>query len=540
MNDPRLHDLINEMTAVSDEMRLIPRYGKRDIEIKCNTISRMLISWSRTFQEALMTHQKGKPKTAPEKAEKVIVLRHDGKSIRAISKIVGISTTTVQKILRESATAHEEKAITNRCPRPVDVKLTEEQERALDAMKKGDNVFLTGGAGTGKSFVVNKFIAWAEKNQKDILVAAPTGIAAKNIDGCTLHRAFRIKIGIVERFHGKVSAECKRILNASSILVIDEISMCRYDLFSFVMDLIQHEAGNGHHIQVIVSGDFCQLPPVLTPKDKKLFKKLYPCCSENAWAFETPEWKSCQFRTYYLTRIIRQGNPDFIAALNKIRVGDQDHTGIDFINAHHVKSKIDNAIKVCSTNNTAKGINDDMLRQLSGDSKTFRLKKCGNVTKDDITLEMEITLKPGARVIILANDPDANRYQNGTFATVLSLSDQGACVETDDHKKVMIMNREFDVFGYKILKDKLIRTRIGTYTQIPLKLGWAITIHKSQGQTYTAANLMLDNLWAPGQMYVALSRLTSISSMYLYNDIKKNNLHTSKEVLRFYDELSAS
>jgi hypothetical protein len=396
--------------------------------------------------------------------------------------------------------------------------LTAGQSEALEAMRSGKNVFLSGGAGAGKSFLIKKYIkeVVSRRGRKSVAICAPTGIAALHIEGVTLHSFFKLGIGIAEG-----TADTSN-LEKVSVLIIDEISMVRADIFTAVMKAVWMESKK-HHIQVILCGDFAQLAPVVSRNEQAEFNRRFPGNPEGL-AFKTKAWETMGFEKHLLTEIVRQKNPEYAAALNDIRFGGSD--GVKYIQEHCAKVPVADAVTLCGFKKTAAAINARELSKLSGQEKTFFANSDGIVKETDRVVPEELTLKVGARVILMTNINDAG-LKNGQFGTVVGFSRDGVTVDFDDAGRCGIGINEWEICGYK----NGSRVTIGSYKQIPLALGYAITIHKSQGQTYKSGNIYAQNLWAAGQMYVALSRFETVENVYIDN---LSAPKTNSDVLAFY------
>lgn len=427
--------------------------------------------------------------------------------------------------------------------------LNKGQEKAMKALRSGRNVFLSGEAGTGKSYVLNQFIK--ESRKKNILVCAPTGIAAINVHGSTLHRVFKVPIEPISP--RKIPMKTSDAVQEADIIIIDEISMCRFDCFEYVAKAIrlaekemQSKINKKAAVmgvvpnrtatkQLIVVGDFFQLPPVITEKDRTVLEKYWgkELNVGDGFAFQAPMWKDFDFVTIVLDEVMRQKDFEFVTNLNKVRCGDR--AALSWFNANAAKQK-QNGIYLCATNKAAASLNAVEAGKLKGKSKIYRASISGSVTPSDKMTEDELELKIGMQVMSLVNDPN-NRYQNGSIGTVKSLGAKSVMVQFDE--LVEIEPFCWEIIDYKITetedksKNKVEKVVTGSFEQIPLKIAYAITIHKSQGQNYDAANVE-PACFAPGQLYVALSRIKTVEKLHLEAKIKPQNLITSQIVLNFY------
>lgn len=426
--------------------------------------------------------------------------------------------------------------------------LTKSQQKAWQLLQSGANVFLTGGAGVGKSFLLNKFIA---AHAGKCLVTAPSGIAAQKVGGVTVHSAFSVKLKILDDTDFDAAnylltdderkelndKDKMNILLTADVLIIDEISMLRSDVFSFVMKIIK-TIGAGRKKE----------PPVI--KEKNIWRSLY---SENisGYAFKTLEWQNLQFQVAILTEVVRQKNPDFSNALNKIRLGDT--SGLEYINEHAAK-KIQAGPVICGRNKDVAAENQKRFAQLKGKIVKFDIEYAGErEEKSNLCCEEHLELKVGAKVLFLMNDIKEHNYKNGSYGIVQGFSknaegDDIVNVEIDG-QIIDVERATWDVQRYKVVTQKDEKTKkeikkvmlekVGEYKQFPLRLGWSLTAHKAQGQDYDTLNIKPD-FWAAGQLYVALSRARSVEHLYLYKKLTSDMLVTSSEVVDFYKKLTAN
>ena len=293
--------------------------------------------------------------------------------------------------------------------------LTEDQRDAYIALKEGRNVFLSGNAGTGKSYVLNRFIDDLEARSVPYTAMAPTGIAALNMhNGSTIHRTLQVSAGVC---NPSEKIRPRKVLTVAEVIIIDEISMCRIDLFDYVMRMISDAQVSSGRKQVVLVGDFFQLPPVITEDDRAILMKLYPGNFEG-WAFESDYWDGFDFEPHILKKVVRQDDPEYIGNLNLARNGDE--SCISYFNEHSVSDRKyapKDALFLCSNNRLASNINTESVSELSGKKYTYQASATGKVNKGDRAADDKITLCAGARVMSLVNDPEG-KYVNGSQGTV--------------------------------------------------------------------------------------------------------------------------
>lgn len=413
---------------------------------------------------------------------------------------------------------------------------TDDQQSGFNILCSGVNVCLTGNAGTGKSYLLNSYIDWLDKNKKQKMVVAPTGIAAINIGGSTIHRSFKARIGpLVDK-----PKQCQSTLLSVDSLICDEISMCRIDLFDYMIYQImcanrERRKRGIKDIQLVVCGDFFQLAPVLTERDKGVLQEYYGQRFNRGYAFESEYWEACGFKNIILKQIVRQSDEMFQRNLNDARIGDVG--SINYFNKRSAHNVIKGAITLSGTNKQVDEINNYELSKIMKHSTVFLSESEGDVKDSDKVAPDTLELKVGARVMSLINNPD-ELYQNGSLGTVLSIDDKSdeVTVEFDNGNTEVIGKYTWDIIDYSMSDGSVNRKVIGQYTQIPLKLAYAVTIHKSQGQTYDAVNLYPKS-WDCGQLYVALSRCKSIDTMHLMENIVPRDMVASNKVKDFYKKL---
>ena len=401
------------------------------------------------------------------------------------------------------------------------------------------NVLLVGGAGTGKSYILRQY---AEAHPNTIL-CAPTGIAAVNIGGATMHSVFAIPRDSIGARVTKKQDSAVRLLAAADAVLIDEISMARSDVFSFAMKVLQKaEKRKGSKIRVIAAGDFAQLPPVVTSDDAKRMKKAG--LDPSGYAFTSPIWNKMHFRVCELTDIKRQNDLDFINALNDIRVGRP--AGLKYFepmvdaslapNTEGARDRLvqdimsTHAIYICGTNTEAQTVNDACLASLTTPATGYTAEITGRVMI--APADKVVMYKPGELVIFTVNDVVHNQFQNGTLGTVSACFADHVLVQIDGGAEINVYAHTWTLYAYRTAGGAIIRSETGTERQIPLKAAYAITVHKAQGKTVDAA-IVSPRTFAPGQLYVALSRVRTPAGLRLTERLTSDMLITSDEAQRF-------
>ena len=411
---------------------------------------------------------------------------------------------------------------------------TPSQQNAYDAYLAGKNLFIHGDAGTGKSYVVNDIVRDATGRGKTVLVAAPTGKAARNVNGSTIHSIFRAHIGIIgpeEIFKGKRDKKGNYYIDMADLIVVDEVSMVRHDLFAAMLrSIAAAEERSGRHKQVIVVGDFFQLPPVLVDKEEDKYNQMY---GDYLFAFEGGLLNG--FFSVKLKEKVRQkDDDDFAFILDRLREGD---SGV--LEELPVSKASKTACFLCALNKQADSINSQMLKKLK-EHHVYHGKAEGRVTEEDKFAPMELEITPGARVLMTVNDTD-KKWVNGTDATVkechedriiLMIGDKEvSCEPVTQSITESELVEETDPNGKK--RKKSVPVEIGRYTQLPCKLGWAISIHKSQGMTLEQVNINPSGCFAHGQLYVAVSRCKSLKGIHLTSAPLPEHLICSQKVIDF-------
>ena len=414
------------------------------------------------------------------------------------------------------------------------MKLNTKQQYAFEQIQLGANLFISGPGGVGKSVLVHKI---RDLYEHETIFIAPTGIAALNIRGATIHRTFKFPLGYLgpgARKH--VNEKAKDVLESPDIkrIVIDEISMVRGDLFTAIDENLRRIRRTNKPfggLQVIVVGDFYQLSPVLMERSQEA--NLFYNEFESPFAFDTEAWKGAGFTTIELDEIMRQTDEKFISALNSIRTKGSNHLdALTFLNDVGTSNEevSGDSLFLCTTNKDADTINQHNYDEVEGEERVYWASK--NWSLKDMPAPEELRLKIGAKVLITANDA-GETYYNGQTGKVVHMGNNKISVELDRNQgRVDIDKFTWTEFEYD--KGGSIKP-VGTFVQFPIKLGWAITIHKSQGMSLDEAIIYMGRgAFCHGQTYVGLSRLRSLGGLAMLNEVKHNDIIVDTRVKKFY------
>ncbi len=421
------------------------------------------------------------------------------------------------------------------------VEINEQFARALELMGAGaGHVFVTGRAGTGKSTLLEYF---REQSKKKIVVLAPTGVAAVNIGGQTVHSFFRFKPDITiekaeraaRKVAGKKGGEIYKKLDA---IVIDEISMVRADLFDCI-DRFLRIAREKQKIpfggaRLIMIGDLYQLPPVVTSAERHIFSEHYP----SPYFFDAHIFSEMAFELVELTKVYRQRDERFIGLLNAIRNRTVTEDDLDALNARYQPDFIpgdDYYIHLTPFNASAADVNRERLGQLKGRARIYQAESMGDFKRDSYPAEERLSLKKGAQVMLVNND-SLGRWVNGTIAEVTAMESDAVEVRLPSGEREWVEPSTWELFHFEMAPNgrSIVSNPVGAFTQIPLKLAWAVTIHKAQGKTFDRVVVDLGRgTFAPGQLYVALSRCTSLEGLVLKTKLKKTHAMVDYRVMKF-------
>jgi GTPase SAR1 family protein/predicted transcriptional regulator len=406
------------------------------------------------------------------------------------------------------------------------------------------HIFLTGKAGTGKTTFLKYII---DHTHKRAVVAAPTGIAAINAGGVTLHSLLQLPFGsfipenipldisdsmvtipqtLFQNF--KFNASKRQLIKEIELLIIDEVSMLRADLLDCIDHTLRHLRRNSAPfggLQILFIGDLMQLPPVVKDNEKSLLKSYYP----SLYFFDARALREAPPIHLELRKIFRQKDQDFIDLLNRLRHNEQTSEDVIFLN-RYFNPDFDQAeetgyIHLTTHNYRADKLNQYKLAELEDELYTFNAQIEGTFPDSMFPTTKELHLKEGAQVMFIKNDPTGEgQFFNGKIGVISSLSDEEIWVQFEDGNEVLVSAYEWENKKYRLdsVTNEIEETFLGSFEQYPIKLAWAVTVHKSQGLTFEKAILDLSGTFAPGQLYVALSRLTSLKGLVLSSPLPEN------------------
>ena len=412
-------------------------------------------------------------------------------------------------------------------------------KKALQLMNTpGQNLFITGKAGTGKSTLLKYF---CQTSQSKPVVLAPTGVAALNAKGQTIHSFFNFYIDITSKKAKTLKPKNSKLYKNLKTLIIDEVSMLRADLLDCIDAFLRINGPvknkNFGGVQMIFIGDLHQLPPVVSSKEKKVFASLY----ETEFFFSSKAFDNFQIKIVELKKIYRQKDQKFIDILNRIRVGSASADDMQILNTRvlpEFKPKKDKMyIHLTGRNKIADEINLNQLQSLPGKHYISSAVISGDFSREYFPTNPELEFKPGAQIMLLTNDTK-RRWVNGSIGLILSINknDEIQVLLQDTGKTVSIHQHNWEIYRFSFSKktNSIESDLAGSFTQYPFKLAWAVTIHKSQGKTFDRVIIdMRQGIFAAGQAYTALSRCTSLNGITLTVPVKKQHIRTDWRVIQF-------
>ena len=439
------------------------------------------------------------------------------------------------------------------------IELSDEQRSLFEYIEQSEaHVFVTGRAGTGKSTLLSHLTANTEKS---FAVCAPTGVAALNVGGVTIHSLFTFPLGILGEVEiaRHLSKRTREVLRALDMLVIDEISMVSADLMDAIDRAMRIARGKRNEpfggAQLVMFGDPYQLAPVppRDPQERGYMAENY----RSIWFFDAKVWRDAELERFELGEIFRQSDANFKEILNAIRDGSVTQAMLQELNqAGNRFPQNQDVIRLATINETVNAVNQHRMKQITTESKVFNAiysEGAAQAFGRTLPAETSLELKVGAQVMFIKNDeytPGKNgsvgmrRWVNGTIGHVVALPKSGIVVVDVDGEEFDVgpatwekvryeVEEEFDEASGKI-RETLVPITLAEFKQVPLRLAWAVTIHKSQGQTYDEVLIdMGRGAFSPGQTYVALSRVRALSGLYLTRAIELRDVMVDRDVVRF-------
>lgn len=419
------------------------------------------------------------------------------------------------------------------------------------------SVFLTGKAGTGKTTLLREIIQTTHKNT---VVVAPTGIAALNAGGVTIHSMFQLPFGgfipdnsspqfsestkfetkATLRRHFKMSGLKKSVIRNMELLIIDEVSMLRADLLDamdYMMQTVRKKSTAFGGVQVLYIGDLLQLPPVIRDEEWRTLKTYY----KGKFFFHSHVVQQNPPLYIELSKIFRQTDDTFISVLNNLRNNEISQQDIQTLN-HYVKPDFDlkankGYITLTTHNNKADSMNAQALEDLEGKLVVYKPEITGDFPEKIFPVEQQLQLKLGAQIMFVKNDLSFDKnYFNGKMGIIKSLSNQEILVHfPEENKTIEVEKYEWQNIRYKVdqTTKEIEEEVLGTFVHYPIKLAWAITVHKSQGLTFDKAALDVSQVFLPGQAYVALSRLRSLEGLILLSPLRMNGISNDQDVMDY-------
>ena len=401
-------------------------------------------------------------------------------------------------------------------------------------------IYLTGAAGTGKTTLIERV---KDECLLKKMVVAPTGVAALNIGGSTINSAFRIGFDTFPLIQESKDPRFKKLLKNLELLIIDEISMVRAPMLDAISETLQIHRNSSKPfggIHVLACGDLFQLPPVVKENEESaIFERygsVYFFSADNFQAIEKPLFFEL------VSSFRQQDDKEFYNLLNNVRLGKNLESSINMINktCHNPEFDTESSLIITSRKYRAEQINDEMLSRIDGPITAAKSKEQGELNENDLPAPRELCVKEDAKVMFIKNDPDG-RWVNGTIGLVIDCSDKNKkVIKVKVGKEVFKVKREEwnkVRYVYDEYNDEMEEEVVSSFKQFPLKLGWAVTIHKAQGLTLDSCSVDLgEGAFATGQAYVALSRCKTLDSLNLYRELKVQDALVDPDIQDFHAE----
>ena len=415
-------------------------------------------------------------------------------------------------------------------------------EDILDLLEEDSQhfIYLTGAAGTGKTTLIERV---KDECLLKKMVVAPTGVAALNIGGSTINSAFRIGFDTFPFIQESKDPRFKKLLKNLELLIIDEISMVRAPMLDAISETLQIHRNSSKPfggIHVLACGDLFQLPPVVKESEESaIFERygsVYFFSADNFQAIEKPLFFEL------VSSFRQQDDKDFYNLLNNVRLGKNLESSISMINktCHNPEFDTESSLIITSRKYRAEQINDEMLNRIDGPTTAVKSKEQGELNENDLPAPRELRVKEDAKVMFIKNDPEG-RWVNGTIGVVIDCSDKNKkVIKVKVGKEVFKVKREEwnkVRYVYDEYNDEMEEEVVSSFKQFPLKLGWAVTIHKAQGLTLDSCSVDLgEGAFATGQAYVALSRCKTLDSLNLYRELKVQDALVDPDIQDFHAE----
>jgi ATP-dependent DNA helicase PIF1 len=423
------------------------------------------------------------------------------------------------------------------------IDINPEFARAIDVMDNTDkSLFITGKAGTGKSTLLHYF---CNNTKKKPVVLAPTGVAALNVKGQTIHSFFNFYVDVTPEKIAKKKTKPKnaRLYKKLRTIIIDEVSMVRADLLDCIDIFLRLYGPESKKpfggVQMVFVGDLYQLPPVVSGAEKDIFNGHYA----TPYFFSAHIMNHLKLEMIELEKVYRQKDEAFVGLLNRIRNNSVEPDDIEHLNSRFIEGKQpeegDFYINLTTTNKKSDEINDEHLNALKGKIHTSTAVLEGKFGKEYFPTATELQFKIGAQIMLLNND-QRKRWVNGSIGVIEAIRKNEDGEEYinvrlhDSDRLVSVEKFEWEVFSFSFDGEQIVSEPVGTFTQYPFRLAWAITIHKSQGKTFDKVVIDIGRgTFVAGQMYVALSRCTSFEGIILKTPIKPQNIRTDYRIFKF-------